>query len=271
MTTKATAVSPLMLKRYELKYVISMEMVEPISKAIEGHCLMDYYSEISHDKFYTINSLYFDTFDYRFLRDKQDGVDPSWSFRVRSYGDLPRPPYYAEIKIKQNDISNKLRAKFADSSWDEILRTGDIPVGTDPVQRRYLERFCRAIAIYDLQPKILTQYRRKAYLSTIDDYARVTFDRDLRYQHETNYNLLPDESQMCHYDHEEIFPYPESCVILELKAEKKFPLWMIDLIRKFDLRRDGFSKYGSATIETLMPYEPPKDIQPATNRQGLSF
>ena len=32
-----------------------------------------------------------------------------------------------EHKIKQNDISTKLRAKFADSSWDQILQTGEIP------------------------------------------------------------------------------------------------------------------------------------------------
>lgn len=269
MSELLTAVSPLTLKRYELKYVIPMEMVEPISKAIEGHCLMDYYSQISHDKFYTINSLYFDTHDYRFLRGKLEGDDPGYSFRVRSYGDLPKPPYFTEIKIKQNDISTKLRAKLNDTSWDEIIQTGEIPPDVQGLSRRYLERFIRAHAIYGMEPKILTQYRRKAYLSTIDDYARVTFDRDLRFQHEETYNVFPDESRMCHYDHEEIYPYNESCVILELKAEKKFPLWMIDLIQRFDLTRGSFSKYGSATIETTQPLIAQKDVQPAFNRQGV--
>ena len=46
---------------------------------------------------------------------------------------------------------------------------------------------------------------REAYLSEIDNYARVTFDRDQRYQYEEEFNLIPDESKICHYDHEDLF------------------------------------------------------------------
>lgn len=54
-------VSPLELERYELKYQIPLEMVDPISKYVETYCDMDYYSCISPENYYVINSLYLDT------------------------------------------------------------------------------------------------------------------------------------------------------------------------------------------------------------------
>lgn len=258
----AKPVSPLLLQRYELKYLIPMELVEPISKAIETHCVLDHYSEISPDKFYTINSLYFDTMDYKFLMDKKLGAEPSYGFRIRSYGDFPKPPYYVEIKHKQNDFSNKLRALIPGNDWVSVIRTGEIPDGLDPVSRGYLERFLRAVLIHDMEPKILTQYRRKAYLSQIDEYARITFDRDLRFQPEESFNLHPDETRMCHYDNDELYGEEGySGVVLELKAEKKIPLWMIDLIKRFGLVRDSFSKYGSSILETQVQPLPSRDFQ----------
>lgn len=268
----AKPVSPLLLERYELKYLIPMDMVETISKAIEGHCELDHFSAIAPDKFYTINSLYFDTPEYKFLVDKKNGAEPSYGFRIRSYSDNPKPPFYAEIKFKQNDFSNKLRAMIPGVDWAECIRTGEIPEGLDPVSHRYLERFLRAVLIYDMSPKVLTQYRRKAYFSTIDEYARITFDRDMRFQHETDFNLIPDDKRMCHYDHSGFFDpnVDESCVVLELKAEKRIPVWMIDLIKRFELTRDSFSKYASSilTQQELLD-SASKDFHPSFRRDDL--
>lgn len=254
------AVSPLLLERYELKYLIPLDMVEPISRDIEGHCTLDYYSRISAQNSYTINSLYFDTPNFMFIRMKQNGAEPSYSFRVRSYGALPRAPYYSEIKFKQNDFSNKMRAKIPDENWAETLTSGIPPEGMDANSLVYFQKFSSALQKYQMEPKILTQYRRKAYISQIDPYARVTFDRDLRYQFEENWNVRPREALMCNYDHEDMFPHPEDNVILELKAEKKIPLWMINLIRKYQLTRHSFSKYGSAILETRSELCPPLDL-----------
>ena len=256
------AVSPLLLQRYELKYIIPHSLVEPISKAIEDHCELDYHSQISPDQFYVINSLYFDTPNFSLLMNKRKNLDPSFSLRVRSYGRFPVAPYYAEIKLKRNDFSNKMRAKLATEDWAEVLRSGEIPEGMDGRSREYLSQFLFLLETHAATPKILTQYRRKAYLSQVDGYARVTFDRDLRYQMDVDYDLKPDERQMNNYDCEDIFPHPDQDVILELKCEKRVPLWMIDLIRRFDLQRRSFSKYGNAINEAVIPPLPPTDLQP---------
>ncbi len=257
-----TAVSPLLLQRYELKYHITREMMDAICRHIEGFCVMDYYSQVSPQNSYMINSLYFDSPNFEFLRRKEAGIEPSCSMRVRSYGEKPKAPYFTEIKIKKNDFSNKLRAKIQSENWAEYIQTGETPPGLDPVSASYYQRFISLLMTYSLEPKVLTQYRRKAYLSEIDDYARITFDHSLRYQWEDGWNVIPNESMMCNYDHEEIFDHPQDCVILELKAEKRIPIWMVELIKKFELTRSGFSKFGSVIRETRGPIEAPVDFMP---------
>ena len=73
------------------------------------------------------------------------------------------------------------------------------------------------IYAYDAAPKVLTQYLRKAYVSDIDEYGRVTFDTDLRYQPEEEHNMVPHEDKMVPLDNETLFD-PGSNVILELKT-----------------------------------------------------
>lgn len=256
-----SAVSPLLLQRYELKYMIPFELVGPISTFIENHCEMDYYSQISRDHFYIINSLYFDTPNFEFFKRKEAAVQPSWSMRVRSYGANPKPPVFSELKLKINDFSNKMRAKIYCDNWAHVLESGEIPTDIDGKSRSYLENFIWHMNAYGAGPKILTQYRRKAYLSVIDQYARVTFDRDMRYQLEEGFNVTPYERAMCHYDTEDIFPHPSENVVLELKCEKRVPIWMLQLIKKFDLTRSGFSKYRNAIKETRIEPAPALDFQ----------
>ncbi|MCP4122540.1 MAG: VTC domain-containing protein, partial [Bacteroidetes bacterium] len=84
-----------------------------------------------------------------------------------------------------------------------------------------------------------------------DDYARVTFDSDLRFRHETEYNLDAPEDEMISCDPETAFD-PGCSVILELKCyTSHVPLWMIDMIRYFNLVRRGFSKYGTGVFNVL--------------------
>jgi len=245
-----SAVSPLLLQRYELKYCIPVAMVDEISAYIEGFCDLDYFSQISPKNSYTINSLYFDTPNHEFLVRKANGAEVGYSLRVRSYGDDPKPPYYVEIKVKMNDFSNKMRAKLHGEDWAHVIQNGIIPPGLDPVSTGYLKQFMYLIDSNNASPKILTQYKRKAYLSKIDNYARVTFDRDLRFMYCEDFRVSPEESKMIPYDLEDIYHHPEENVVLELKCEKRIPMWMVELIKKFNLTRVGFSKYGSAIMET---------------------
>lgn len=239
-------VSPLALERYELKYLIPLQRVDPISQFVERYCEMDYYSQVSPDLFYTINSLYLDTPSLYILRFKETANAFNFNMRIRSYGECPKPPYFFEIKYKLRDFVRKKRARVDSQDWMDILEWGHVPPEMEAGSRHNLENFLFMKQTYNVEPVILTQYRRKAYLSVIDDYARVTFDRDLRYQEMNRWCVTPDERRLCHYDHPDSFEEPGCNVILELKCEKKIPLWMIDLIRYFQLEQGAFSKFGNS-------------------------
>lgn len=242
-------VSPLALERYELKYLIPPELVGPISRFVETYCDMDYYSEISPDQFYTINSLYLDTPNLYLWRFKEMANAFNFNMRIRSYGDNPKPPYFFEIKYKIREFVRKKRAKILTDNWADILTEDCIPSEMDEASRGHLGDFLRMKITYNVAPVILTQYRRKAYISHADDYARVTFDRGLRYQEMSDWCLKPDEDMLSHYDHPDSFEEPGRNVILELKCEKKIPIWMVDLIRRFELVGGSFSKFGNS-LET---------------------
>ena len=242
-------VSPLTLDRYEIKYLIPNSLVEPISKYVSLYCEMDYYSQISPDSFYKINSLYLDTPTLLLLRRKEMGDPGYFSLRIRSYGDEPKPPYYFECKQKNREFSKKRRAKVPIENFGDLFDNPDAVRGFDPFQDKHLQFFMEKAITFNARPVILTQYRRRAFLSHCDDYARVTFDRDMRYMEESNFNVKPDESRMTHYDHTDTIDHANMKVVLELKCERKIPRWMIDLVQVFELTRGGFSKFGGSMYE----------------------
>lgn len=249
MIPTTTAVSPLILERYELKYLIPIEMIEPISQYVEMYCEMDYYSQLEVDRFYIINSLYFDSDDFKIFNYKQLSQANRFNLRIRSYGVNPQPPYFFEVKKKSNDVVRKIRSKVFETdlrSYIDRLLEGEVEV--DAKSQGAVNEFLYWRYRLNTRPKVLTQYRRKAYISTVDDYARVTFDKDLRFQHETDWNVIPDEDRMQHYDHAGTFKDFQSLVILELKSTTKVPLWMFDLIKYFNLQRQSVSKFENAML-----------------------
>jgi hypothetical protein len=75
----------------------------------------------------------------------------------------------------------------------------------------------------------------------------------------SGYLPVPHESAMICCDSQTRFD-PGCSVVLELKCYTSFvPLWMVDLIRAFQLKRRGFSKYATCLQPCVSRY----------NREGL--
>ena len=102
--------------------------------------------------------------------------------------------------------------------------------------------FTKLATIHHVEPKVMTSYRRMAYLSEVDEYARVTFDRNLKCYEPNGFDPLPSLDLESNYDNECLLP-PDCDTVLELKSTTNVPLWMVDLIRYFRLERTSFSKY----------------------------
>lgn len=245
---------PPVLQRFEAKFTIPVAMIEPISCFVETYCTLDTYSQHSPDHFYRVNNLYFDTPNYLFLMRRIDQAENRFNMRVRTYSDTSDTPCFFELKQRNVNVIRKYRAAVHDPHWDWLLQEqgcNGVPAdGTDDNAALFLTM----AGVYQAEPKVLSQYRRKAYVSDVDDYARVTFDRDLRCQPAQGYCLLPDENAMVPLDHERLFDAGCS-MVLELKCyTTRVPLWMVDLIRNFDLRRRSFSKYMTGVFNVSHRY-----------------
>lgn len=235
------------LTRRELKFQIPLALVQPISAYVEAYCEIDKYSARSHDGYYTINSLYLDNDNMRLLENKRTNMPRRFSMRIRSYGEQPHFPAFMEIKAKADMLINKRRAPISSDATIALIRDGcGSPEAAFDFTNPVMQTACFHIMRLGLKPKMMTQYRRKAYIGRFDTYSRVTFDKQLRCYPENQYNIFPVEEKFVNYDHEDQFTTGEGNVVLELKCELKVPPWLQGLIRKFQLRQAQFSKFDSS-------------------------
>jgi SPX domain protein involved in polyphosphate accumulation len=244
------------LERYEMKYVVPVEWIGPISAFAEAYCALDWHSAQGEAGFYQVNSLYLDSPNFDFLKMRLGGASDRFNMRVRSYGERPRPPYFLEVKRKQGDIIRKYRARVTDPDLERMLDPAvDIaPFLAVPGDEGSAALFRRLVHAYGAVPVVMTGYRRKAYVSHCDEYARLTFDIGLRYRAESGYRPFAVEEGTAPTDVETLFDDGPG-TILELKCYAKFvPLWMVDLVRSFGLRRRGFSKYSAGMAKAFGHY-----------------
>jgi len=234
--------------RFELKYTIPADRIDSIVEFLSPYCIFDAYSAAVADGFYVVNSLYFDTPAYYFLRQRIMRAENRFNMRIRTYGARPEMPYFLEVKQRTGDLVRKFRGKIFDANPGAALREnlrlphadadGPDNEGNGNLFRRIAHR-------YNASPVVLVQYLRKALVSVCDEYARVTFDLGLRYAERRSYDPLPVEEDMIPCDAPACFD--DGCsVVLELKCHASHvPLWMIDLVKQFHLTRRGFSKYAN--------------------------
>lgn len=244
---------PNILERYELKYHIPFELIEPISDFVKPYCSLDEYSAREVNGFYVINNLYLDSPFYTFLNNRLEGAEKRFNMRIRSYGMNPVAPYFFEIKYKTGDIIRKFRTKCRYEDVEEIFNCTNAveKYGFTGRDAQNLNLFQRLAVTYNIEPKVLTQYSRKALISEMDDYARVTFDVDLKCMEADSFTVKPDMAKMESYDYENIFQ-PGCNTILELKCyTANVPAWIMDLVSTFDLKRSSFSKYSNGALKIL--------------------
>ena len=104
-----------------------------------------------------------------------------------------------------------------------------------------LSEFTRLRDSIQAEGKVFVSYMREAYVTPDDDSARVTFDRRV---HAGRGSL--------HVVGKKIYPGIDG-VVLEIKFTNRFPFWMRDLARSFDLYRQNMAKYVACLIALRLP------------------
>ncbi len=238
------------IERYEMKYRIPRHLVAPIREAVKGVCELDPAARTGR---YRISSLYLDTPSRRLYFETRNRVPHRFKLRVRRYD---HGPAFLEVKHRQKDVVRKTRLGLPFEAWPAALhdlRAVD-KLDLPPGERRKLEDFVGRCLRLQAEPVAVVRYEREAWVTTIEDYGRVTFDFRLNAAPPVGWTLPIDDNQAAWRPCDDPTRYAlnESGVVLELKCTTAVPYWMTDLVRRFDLRRAGFSKYASA-LESVEP------------------
>jgi len=230
------------IKRYELKYTITEELATQIREYIKNICTLDLHVPPG-EQGYIVNNLYFDTPDLKFYYDTKFRKLTRYKPRARFYGSQAIDLIWPEIKYRNASVIWKRRYCIPIENWPDIFNPG-FENHQEPLVKNQLDTFDDLVYWYGAQPMLHVRYFREPYVTELEEYGRVTFDRQLCCR-PTNGSIELDyaEQDMVYYDDPVNSRNDDSPVILEIKVETLIPIWAIELIHKFNLKQRGFSKY----------------------------
>jgi len=241
------------IRRYELKYAINEELAAEIRDYIKNICTLDKYVPPGKPG-YIVNNLYFDTPDLRFYYDTRFRKLTRYKPRARYYGEKAVDLIWPEIKFRNSSIIWKRRYSMPVSEWPSLFEFSNPQQKTARVKDQ-LETFDDVIHWHNAQPVIHVRYLREPYVTELEAYGRVTFDRFLCCRStKGSIELDYEERDMLYYDDPVTSKNTYAPVILELKLETLVPAWAVELIRTFNLVQRAYSKYCYG-LDSVMNYK----------------
>lgn len=226
------------ISRHELKFLVDPDTAERVREDVTRICALDRHANGGR---YLVNTLYLDTPEMRFYGDVRFGRARRVKPRVRWYGVSPGPRIWLEVKAREASVNMKRRNPVPTSMWPGILSPAlhAAPTGM-------MTPFEALVAKSAARPVLHVRYEREPWISGLDDYARVTFDRALRVRSALSSPELPrDDFGFTYVAWETQVGEPEAGVLIEMKSALQIPRWMGALIRRHGLEQRGFSKYGN--------------------------
>lgn len=223
-------------KRYELKYMLTMEQKEKVLQAMEPYMALDKYGRT------TIRNIYFDTDNYRLIRHSIEKPAYKEKLRIRSYSKAsPESPVFVELKKKYRSIVYKRRISMPEIKAMEWV--------CERQQEHHETQISEEIEYFmdyykTLQPAVFLSYEREAYYSKDGSDFRVTFDE----------HILCREADLSLES--EVYGIPileEGKVLMEIKCSGGIPLWMTHVLTKEHIYKTSFSKYGTAYQNIIYP------------------
>mgnify|MGYP000933272851 FL=1 len=184
----------------------------------------------------TINNLYYDTSSYQLICESLENPCFDEKVRLRTYQEHPTEDsqVFLEIKKKTENLVTKRRLA-ADLLTAEAYLDGDYSQLTDLQIDKEMAWLTQHFA--RIQPMMYIGYNRYSMKGIEDERIRITFDHDLTYR---PYDLCLLAGR--NGDH----LLPANHVIMEVKISEACPLWLSEIMDRYQLSPSSFSKYGFA-------------------------
>ncbi len=226
----------MVFKRYELKYMLTLEQKEKILQAMAPYMQLDKYGRT------TIRNIYFDTDNYRLIRRSIEKPAYKEKLRIRSYCQATADStVFVELKKKYEKVVYKRRIPLCQRdamAWVSRMQ----PCPKDTQISHEIDYF---ISFYgELKPTMFLSYEREAYFNKDGGDFRVTFDDNLLCRQR--------DVDLC----TEVYGtpiLPEGKILMELKCSGGIPLWMVEVLSRERIYKTAFSKYGAAYEALILP------------------
>lgn len=222
-------------KRYELKYILTRSQKQRVLEAMAEHMVLDQYGRT------TIRNIYFDTDNYRLIRQSIEKPVYKEKLRIRSYQRArPESTVFVELKKKYDSVVYKRRLSLPEAdAMDWVTGRSHRFAGQIAGEIDYFLGHYEA-----LHPVVFLSYEREAYYSLDGSDFRVTFDE----------NILCRQEDLCLES--EVGGTPllrEGLTLMEIKCAGGIPLWMAHALTEAHIFKTSFSKYGTAYRTLIYP------------------
>ncbi len=223
-------------KRYELKYMLTLDQKERVLAAMAPYMKLDKYGRT------TIRNLYFDTDTYLLIRRSIEKPIYKEKLRIRSYSKADADStVFVELKKKYKHVVYKRRISLPNNEAMEWL-LGENHTNKHTQISSEIDYFCDYYG--DLHPTVFLSYEREAFYSNDGSDFRVTFDDTVLCRQED----LSLESEV--YGSTIL---PKGKVLMEIKCSGGIPLWMTEVLSREKIYKTPFSKYGTAYRTLIFP------------------
>ena len=235
-STDSSSAPRLHFRRFEFKYPLPLSIVDSLIPELLRYMDWDDYS--AAQEYYHVRSIYYESERFKCFHEKHAGEKNRKKYRLRYYNDIlsEHTTVFLELKRKDDLIVLKDRLVTSFGALKDPLVNHDIKAMVAAVGENNLpvaEEFLFDISLYQLEPKLLVQYKRKALFGKFDKNFRVTFDYELETARVDSLNtnaLTPEQVN------------PEMAV-LEVKFNGTLPEWFHQIIQSFELVRNSNSKF----------------------------
>lgn len=216
-------------KRYELKYMLTLDQKERVLEAMAPYMKLDKYGRT------TIRNLYFDTDTYLLIRRSIEKPVYKEKLRIRSYSKADADStVFVELKKKYKHVVYKRRISLPEAEAMKWLSGEEHTLKHTQIANE-IDYFMELYGT--LHPTVFLSYEREAYYANDESDFRVTFDDNILCR-------LYDLSLQSDSYGTPILP--EGKVLMEIKCSGGIPLWMTEVLSKEKIYKTSFSKYGTA-------------------------
>lgn len=228
--------------RYELKYRITETKARALAAYVQPYIHPDRYAKTQPGYQYPISSLYMDSSSLTLCSETLRGKKNRFKLRIRGYDDNPQSPVFLEVKRRINNVILKSRVMAEKEALTRILNGRYTPSYTYEKDRQAFQQFMLYVTSLNARPVVLIRYMRQAFEGDSDNRVRITFDRQLSFKTTRQPTVCLNGSGWK--------SVTMDFVILEIKFTARYPLWLSDMVKIFDLKQSAMSKYVSSVQQS---------------------